>query len=132
MKTSHFQDLSLNRSILRALSKAGYEEPTAIQQATIPEAFAGKDLLATAQTGTGKTAAFALPMLQMLHERSNKHTKDIRALILTPTRELALQIETSLRNYGRYLPLRTAVSRHDVDVSVPIPKRVERYLCFVR
>ena len=69
----------------------------------------GRDLLATAQTGTGKTAAFALPMLQMLHERGSRKDGLIRALILTPTRELALQVEESFRCYGRYLPLHTAV-----------------------
>lgn len=109
MNTDHFENLSLSKPILRALSEEGYHKPTAIQQAAIPEVLAGKDLLATAQTGTGKTAAFALPMLHMLHERGPRSAKHIRALILTPTRELALQIEASLRSYGRHLPLRTAV-----------------------
>ncbi len=109
MNTDHFKNLSLNEPILRALSEQGYQEPTPIQAAAIPLVFAGKDLLATAQTGTGKTAAFALPMLQMLHGRTAGKGYPIRALILTPTRELALQIEESLRTYGRYLPIRTAV-----------------------
>lgn len=107
MNSDQFSSLSLSKPILRALSEQGYQTPTPIQQAAIPQVLAGKDLLGTAQTGTGKTAAFALPMLQMLNERGcGKH---IRALILTPTRELALQIEKSFRDYGRYLPVRATV-----------------------
>ena len=109
MYSDHFKNFSLNQPILRALSEEGYEKPTPVQQAAIPEVLAGNDLLATAQTGTGKTAAFALPMLHMLHERKPRGSTYIRALILTPTRELALQIEASFRTYGRHLPLRTAV-----------------------
>jgi len=109
MYSDHFKNLLLNQPILRALSEEGYEKPTPVQQAAIPEVLAGNDLLATAQTGTGKTAAFALPMLHMLHERKPHSAGNIRALILTPTRELALQIEASFRTYGRHLPLRTAV-----------------------
>ena len=109
MNTNQFQNLTFHQPILRALAEQGYEVPTPIQEATIPLVFAGKDLLATAQTGTGKTAAFALPILQMLHERGASKGYPIRALILTPTRELALQIEESLRTYGRYLPIRSAV-----------------------
>ena len=109
MLYDQFKNFSLNQSILRAVSEEGYQEPTLIQQAAIPEVLAGNDLLATAQTGTGKTAAFALPMLHMLYERENRSARHIRALILTPTRELALQIEASFRTYGRHLPLRTAV-----------------------
>ncbi len=109
MKSNYFNNLRLNESILRSLSKEGYETPTAIQKAAIPLILAGKDLLATAQTGTGKTAAFSLPMLQKLHERNSTNKRNIRALILTPTRELALQVEASFRTYGRYLSLRTTV-----------------------
>ena len=109
MNTDYFKNLSLNEPILRALTEEGYQTPTPVQMAAIPIALAGKDLLATAQTGTGKTAAFALPMLHMLHERTSRSSRHIRALILTPTRELALQIEASFRCYGRHLPLRTAV-----------------------
>ncbi|MCE5250947.1 DEAD/DEAH box helicase [bacterium] len=109
MHSDHFKNLSLNEPILRALSEQGYQNPTPVQQAAIPEVLAGNDLLATAQTGTGKTAAFALPMLQILHEQEPGGSRHIRALILTPTRELALQIEESLRTYGRYLKLRTTV-----------------------
>ncbi len=109
MHTDLFERLSLNKPILRAIAEEGYLSPTEIQQVAIPEALAGKDLLATAQTGTGKTAAFALPMLQLLHERRTQGAKGIRALILTPTRELAQQIGAAFDSYGRHLPLRTAV-----------------------
>jgi ATP-dependent RNA helicase RhlE len=114
MNKDTFEQLSLNKKLLRALSDEGYEEPTNVQRAAIPELLAGKDLLATAQTGTGKTAAFALPMLQRLYRRrrgfrGSLKSTGIRALILTPTRELALQIDESFRAYGRHLPTRTVV-----------------------
>lgn len=111
MNTNNFNDFALSKSILKALSEQGYQKPTEIQRAAIPVLLTGNDLFASAQTGTGKTAAFALPMLQILSERCGKGPKDraIRALILTPTRELALQIDESFRAYGRHLPLRTAV-----------------------
>ena len=109
MKHETFQTLALHASILRAVKEEGYGKPTEIQQAAIPHVLAGKDLLATAQTGTGKTAAFALPLLHLLNERKPSKPGHIRALILTPTRELALQIEASLRAYGRHLRLRTTV-----------------------
>ncbi len=109
MKSYSFEQLHLNTSILSALQKKGYEYPTPIQEAAIPLVLAGKDLLATAQTGTGKTAAFSLPMLHMMHERPVSGKRHIRALILTPTRELALQVEESFRTYGSNLKLRTAV-----------------------
>ncbi|MFA6472026.1 MAG: DEAD/DEAH box helicase [Candidatus Latescibacterota bacterium] len=110
MNTDYFKNLSLNEPILRALNEEGYETPTPVQLAAIPIALEGKDLLATAQTGTGKTAAFALPILHILHkQKEHKGPRPIRALILTPTRELALQIEASFRCYGRHLSLRTAV-----------------------
>ncbi len=106
MNSTSFAGLKLDPNILRALEEEGYAQPTPIQQAAIPELLGGKDLLATAQTGTGKTAAFALPILHVLKRRQRKA---IGALILTPTRELALQIDESLRCYGRHLPLRSAV-----------------------
>jgi ATP-dependent RNA helicase RhlE len=109
MHTDQFAHLALQEPILRALSEEGYRKPTDIQEAAIPEALAGRDVLATAQTGTGKTAAFALPILQILDERKQRGTRSIRALVLTPTRELALQIEESFRNYGRHLPMSVAV-----------------------
>lgn len=109
MQTERFEQLSLDDAILRALSEQGYQTPTEIQRAAIPQVLAGNDLLATAQTGTGKTAAFALPTLQLLSERPARRPKAVRALVLTPTRELALQIDESFRAYGRHLPLRAAV-----------------------
>ncbi|MCD6308700.1 MAG: DEAD/DEAH box helicase, partial [Candidatus Latescibacteria bacterium] len=109
MQNDHFKNLSLNDALLRALKKEGYREPTAVQEQAIPLVMDGKDLLATAQTGTGKTAAFSLPILHILNARKPEKAGNIRALVLTPTRELALQIKESFQGYGRYLPLRTTV-----------------------
>ena len=109
MNTNRFEKFTLNKHILRAVAEEGYHTPTDIQTAAIPELLAGRDLMATAQTGTGKTAAFALPMLHLLNERKRPGARNLRALILTPTRELALQIEASLRAYGRHLSVGTAV-----------------------
>jgi ATP-dependent RNA helicase RhlE len=122
MDTRDFNDFALNNSLLKALSEQGYQKPTDIQRAAIPVLLAGKDLFASAQTGTGKTAAFSLPILQILGERRSKRPKDkaIRALILTPTRELALQIDESFRAYGRHLPLRSAVVLGGVNASTQI------------
>ena len=97
-----FSDLNLIPPILKAAAEAGYEEPSPIQQKAIPPVLAGRDLLGCAQTGTGKTAAFALPILQRL-SRTQPAEKGIRALILTPTRELALQIDECFSAYGKYL-----------------------------
>ncbi len=137
MKSTQFKNLMLNEPILRAISEEGYKTPTAIQEAAIPLILEGKDLLATAQTGTGKTAAFSLPMLQMLHESKPTGNRNIRALILTPTRELALQVEASFRTYGRHLSLRTTVIlggvsqvpqikaiKNKVDILVATPGRL--------
>jgi ATP-dependent RNA helicase RhlE len=109
MNTHPFQQFCLSKPILRAVTEERYQQPTPIQIAAIPEVLAGRDLLATAQTGTGKTAAFALPILDRLHVQLPREQGGLRALILTPTRELALQVEISLRTYGRYLSLKTAV-----------------------
>lgn len=103
-----FTDLKLIKPILDALTAEGYEKPTPIQQQSIPSALEKRDLLATAQTGTGKTAAFAIPILQNLTENRNP-AKKIKALILTPTRELAIQIQESFEAYGKNLPLKSAV-----------------------
>ncbi|MGE3167230.1 MAG: DEAD/DEAH box helicase [Planctomycetota bacterium] len=108
MNATPFADLGLEPNLLRALTKAQYERPTPIQVAAIPDALAGRDLLGIAQTGTGKTAAFGLPLLQRLG-RSGSRERPIRALILTPTRELALQVNESLVQYGCYLQLRSTV-----------------------
>ena len=97
-----FQDLGLKAPILKALAEQGYESPSPIQEKAIPPALAGRDVLGCAQTGTGKTCAFATPILQRLNSRRGK---GIRALILTPTRELALQIQESFAAYGSRLPL---------------------------
>jgi ATP-dependent RNA helicase RhlE len=106
-----FKELNLIEPILKALETEGYTQPTPIQEQSIPTILKGTDLLGCAQTGTGKTAAFAIPMLQLLHEKhiNTKATKNIKALILTPTRELAIQIEESFKAYGRYLNLRHLV-----------------------
>ncbi len=114
MHTDRFENLRLIEPILHAVSEEGYTKPTDVQLRTIPAVLAGKDVLVTAQTGTGKTAAFALPMLQMLHGKrrgadSAKKPLGVRALVLTPTRELALQVDEAFRAYGRHLSLRTAV-----------------------
>lgn len=103
-----FTELKLIKPILDALQKEGYERPTPIQEQSVPSILEGKDLLGTAQTGTGKTAAFAIPILQNLHQK-NIRSNQIKALILTPTRELAIQIEESFKAYGVNLPLRTLV-----------------------
>ena len=104
----NFRDLGLTAPILKALTQEGYTDPTPIQRKAIPPALAGRDVLGCAQTGTGKTCAFAAPILQRLGGRTPK-PRVIRALILTPTRELALQIQDSFAAYGRNLPLRSAV-----------------------
>ncbi len=104
----NFRDLGLTAPILKALTQEGYTEPTPIQRKAIPPALAGRDVLGCAQTGTGKTCAFATPILQRL-SKANPKPKVIRALILTPTRELAIQIQDSFVSYGRNLPLRSAV-----------------------
>ncbi len=99
-----FSELQLIRPLLRAVEEAGYSSPSPIQQKAIPPVLAGRDLLGCAQTGTGKTAAFALPILQRLSENKSAQ-KGIRALILTPTRELALQIDECFAAYGKYLKM---------------------------
>ncbi len=104
----NFRDLGLTAPILKALTQAGYTDPTPIQRKAVPPALAGRDVLGCAQTGTGKTCAFAAPILQRLSGRVPK-PRTIRALILTPTRELAIQIQDSFVSYGRNLPLRCAV-----------------------
>ncbi|MCX2480935.1 DEAD/DEAH box helicase [Pedobacter sp. MC2016-15] len=106
-----FEELNLIEPILKALQAEGYTNPTPIQEQSIPTILTGKDLLGCAQTGTGKTAAFAIPMLQLLNKEhaNTKGPKPIRALVLTPTRELAIQIEESFKAYGKNLPLRHLV-----------------------
>jgi len=136
-----FDDLGLAQPILRAVHEQGYEIPTPIQQQAIPAVLAGGDLLAGAQTGTGKTAGFTLPLLHMLTSgepvKDSKGRNAIRALILTPTRELAAQVEESVRTYGKYLKLTSMVMfggvgmgqqitqlKRGVDILVATPGRL--------
>jgi superfamily II DNA/RNA helicase len=102
-----FAELQLHPSILKAIEACGYVNPTPIQEQAIPMAMAGHDLIATAQTGTGKTAAFVLPALQRLNTPSNGVGRGPRMLILTPTRELANQITDSIRNYGKFMRVKS-------------------------
>ena len=104
-----FKELNLSAPLLRAVQEAGYETPSPIQAAAIPPVLSGRDLMGCAQTGTGKTAAFALPMLDRLTANPPRRKGAVRALILTPTRELALQIGESFDAYGKYLNLRSTV-----------------------
>ena len=120
-----FKDLGLAPELLKALTDSGYTTPTPIQAQAIPVALAGADLMAGAQTGTGKTAAFALPLLQKLLPHANngaspaKHP--VRALILTPTRELAIQVEESVKAYAKHTPLRSLVVYGGVDIRTQTP-----------
>ncbi|MEH6593802.1 MAG: DEAD/DEAH box helicase [Halioglobus sp.] len=113
-----FRDLGLSAELLRAIEKQGYDEATPIQQQAIPLVLEGKDVLAGAQTGTGKTAGFTLPVLQRLQ---NKHTEGQKShpkvLVLTPTRELAAQVHESVQDYGQYLPFRSAVIFGGVNIN---------------
>ncbi len=104
-----FKDLNLTEPIFRAIQEENYTHPTPIQQQAIPIILQGHDLLGCAQTGTGKTAAFAVPMLQLLSSKPAPQNRSIRALILTPTRELAIQIDESFKAYGRHTRLRSMV-----------------------
>jgi len=106
-----FKDLHLNKPILKAIIEKNYEKPTLIQEETIPLILNKQDVIASAQTGTGKTAAFALPILQLLFDKqeASKKGKKIRALIVSPTRELAIQIDENFKNYGKYTNLRSTV-----------------------
>ncbi|MFB9861839.1 DEAD/DEAH box helicase [Rufibacter immobilis] len=133
-----FSELNLIEPLLQALQEEGYTSPTPIQEQAIPPVLNGDDILGCAQTGTGKTAAFSLPLLQRLHEAGPSHpAKAIRALILTPTRELALQIGDSIKAYGRYTNIKHTVVfggvgqvpqveqiRRGVDILVATPGRL--------
>ena len=132
-----FQQLGLTAPLLKALQQEGYTTPTPIQQQAIPHALKGKDVLGLAQTGTGKTAAFALPILQRLAMQQTKGYRHTRALILTPTRELAVQINESFETYGRHTDIRqqvifggvsqhgqTIALRNGTDVLIATPGRL--------
>jgi len=136
-----FSELGLSDAIVRAVTEHGYTIPTPIQRQAIPAVLAGGDLLAGAQTGTGKTAGFTLPLLHRLSQRAASSPKVIRALILTPTRELAAQVEESVRTYGKYVDLTSTVIfggvninpqtqklRRGVDILVATPGRLLDHL----
>ena len=100
-----FSKLGLSSPIVKAVAKQGYEKPTSIQEKAIPIVLSGKNLIAAAQTGTGKTAGFVLPILEMLSKGETQRKKRIRAVILTPTRELAVQVEQNIKKYAKFLNL---------------------------
>jgi len=133
-----FEKLGLSEEILRAVREQGYNEPTPIQAQAIPVVLEGRDIMAAAQTGTGKTAGFTLPILKLLqNEQAGRGHRPIRVLVITPTRELAAQIGESTKIYGKYLPMRSAVIfggvgaqpqiaklRRGVDILVATPGRL--------
>jgi ATP-dependent RNA helicase RhlE len=120
-----FSSLSLDAQILRAIEETGYTEPTPIQAQAIPHVLAGRDLMAMAQTGTGKTAAFTLPLLQRLLPHASSSASParhpVRALILAPTRELAIQVEESVKTYSKHVPLRSTVVYGGTDIRAQKP-----------
>lgn len=118
-----FNNLGLSTELLRAVADQGYSEPTPIQSQAIPAILQGRDILASAQTGTGKTAGFALPILQRLNAQvPDQKQRTIRVLILTPTRELAAQVEARVHTYGKYLPLRSQAIFGGVNINPQIAK----------
>jgi len=140
-----FNNLQLIEPLLNTLQQEGYSKPTPVQEQAIPMILQGRDLLGCAQTGTGKTAAFAIPLLQLMHQKkqiddhkaTGPQKRNIQTLVLTPTRELAIQVDESLRNYGRYLDLKHLVIyggvsqfnqvnalRRGVDILVATPGRL--------
>lgn len=138
-----FSQLGLNPNILKAVKEQGYKTPTPIQKQSIPIILEHKDILAAAQTGTGKTAAFTLPLLEIMNKKAHKKDKKsyVKALILVPTRELALQVSENIKTYSKYLPLKTAVIfggvginpqkaqlRKGVDIVIATPGRLLDHL----
>jgi ATP-dependent RNA helicase RhlE len=134
-----FEKLGLSKDLLQATGLAGYTQPTDIQTQSIPLILAGKDVIAEAKTGTGKTASFVLPILQLLQQAPKEDRRTIKALILTPTRELAMQVQSAIKIYGRNLtkPLRTVLLvgglnidvqmrevAHGADIAVATPGRL--------
>ncbi|HSH27001.1 MAG TPA: DEAD/DEAH box helicase [Wenzhouxiangella sp.] len=117
----NFESLGLKAELLRAVSEQGYDRPTPIQERAIPFVMDGRDVMASAQTGTGKTAAFTLPLLHRLSERAG-HQRHPRALILTPTRELAAQVNENLRAYSRHIKLRSLEIFGGVNINPQINK----------
>ncbi len=122
---SSFDQLGLRPELIRAVTEAGYTTPTPIQAQAIPPILNGLDVMGGAQTGTGKTAVFALPILQKLLPAANASPSParhpVRALILTPTRELAIQVEEAIRSYGKYTGLRSTVVFGGVDIRAQLP-----------
>lgn len=133
----NFTDLNIIPPIMKAVNQVGYSQATEIQHQTIPLILKGNDVIGCAQTGTGKTASFAIPVLQLLHQKPTSKRKSIRTLILTPTRELAIQIDENFKIYGKFLPLNhlaifggvpqgkqvTAIKK-DVDILIATPGRL--------
>ncbi|HLV39333.1 MAG TPA: DEAD/DEAH box helicase [Xanthomarina sp.] len=132
-----FNTLGLSEDILKAINKKGYTEPSPIQSKAIPPILEGRDVLASAQTGTGKTAGFTLPVLQILSQKQQLRQRPVRALVLTPTRELAAQVYANVKEYSEFLDLRSAVIfggvnqkpqvatlRQGVDILVATPGRL--------
>lgn len=132
-----FNSLGLSPALLKAIDKKGYLEPSTIQEKAIPLILEGKDVLASAQTGTGKTAGFTLPMLQLLSQESKWKRRPLRALVLTPTRELAAQVYANIKEYGEFVDIRSTVIfggvnakpqiatlRNGVDILVATPGRL--------
>ena len=117
-----FTSLGLSAPILKAVANKGYETPSPIQAQAIPAVLEGKDVMAAAQTGTGKTAGFTLPLLELLSRGNRAQAKKVRALVLTPTRELAAQVAESVDTYGKYLPLKSAVVFGGVGIGPQISK----------
>jgi ATP-dependent RNA helicase RhlE len=124
LASSSFDQLGLIAPLAQAVRELGYEQPTPVQEQAIPLVLAGRDLMAGAQTGTGKTAAFALPILQRLAPQASTSASParhpVRALVLAPTRELAIQVEQSFREYGKHLPLRSTVVYGGADMDAQI------------
>ena len=117
-----FTKLGLSDTILEAIKKKGYDTPSPIQEKSIPLILEGKDVMAAAQTGTGKTAGFTLPILQLLSKGQPTKSNQVRTLILTPTRELAAQVQESVRTYGQGLPLKSAVVFGGVKINPQMQK----------
>jgi ATP-dependent RNA helicase RhlE len=119
-----FDTLGLSAELLRAVAEQGYSEPTPVQREAIPVILEGRDILAGAQTGTGKTAGFTLPLLQLLSSRPQQHQgrRPVRALVLTPTRELAAQVGESVATYGKHLPLASSVIFGGVKINPQIQR----------
>lgn len=117
-----FKNLGLQKEILQAIDEKGYTEATSIQTQAIPLILQGDDILAGAQTGTGKTAGFTLPLLQRLMMNKNHKNHTVRALILTPTRELAAQVADSVKTYGKYLPFKAQVIFGGVNINMQIKR----------